>query len=127
MCLVTTTLLCWHPATAACWLPAACMPIRLGASGPDLLQQQRTCSHALCDVDCILQVGIFQVLYLKRSPDDAYAPLAPKGPYMPFRDASCGIPTFNLQPIDCIRVGTEAGPAQHSSGACMLSCQQPST
>lgn len=48
-------------------------------------------------------VGIYQVLYLNRTPEDAYAPLAPKGPYMPFRDASCGIPTFNLQPIDCIR------------------------
>lgn len=57
-------------------------------------------------------MGIFQVLYLDRSPEDAYAPLAPKGPYMPFRDASCGIPTFNLQPIDCIRVGTAAGTAQ---------------
>jgi hypothetical protein len=52
----------------------------------------------------VLQVGIYQVLYLNRTPEDAYAPLAPKGPYMPFRDASCGIPTFNLQPIDCIRV-----------------------
>ncbi|WIA28379.1 hypothetical protein OEZ86_010925 [Tetradesmus obliquus] len=48
-------------------------------------------------------VGIFQVLYLNRSPDDAYAPLASQAPYMPFRDASCGVPTFNLQPIDCIR------------------------
>lgn len=54
----------------------------------------------------MLQVGIYQVLYLNRTPDEAYAPLAPKGPYMPFRDASCGIPTFNLQPIDCIRVRT---------------------
>jgi len=52
----------------------------------------------------VLQVGIYQVLYLNRNPEDAYAPLAPKGPYMPFRDASCGIPTFNLQPINCIRV-----------------------
>lgn len=49
-------------------------------------------------------MGIFQVLYLNRSPEDAYAPLAAAEPYMPFRDASCGIPTFNLQPIDCIRV-----------------------
>jgi cell division cycle 14 len=56
-------------------------------------------------------VGIYQVLYLNRSPEDAYAPLAPKGPYMPFRDASCGIPTFNLQPIDCIRVGHAASAA----------------
>eukprot|EP00879_Flechtneria_rotunda_P006044 GHRR01006357.1.p1 GENE.GHRR01006357.1~~GHRR01006357.1.p1 ORF type:complete len:659 (+),score=235.53 GHRR01006357.1:217-2193(+) len=48
-------------------------------------------------------VGIFQVLYLNISPDEAYAPLACQAPYMPFRDASCGVPTFNLQPIDCIR------------------------
>lgn len=67
-----------------------------------------SCAHAplhVCWPSCpVLQVGIFQVLYLNRTPEDAYAPLAPKGPYMPFRDASCGIPTFNLQPIDCIRV-----------------------
>ncbi|KAF8072515.1 CDC14A [Scenedesmus sp. PABB004] len=48
-------------------------------------------------------VGAFEVLYLNRSPEEAYAPLACQAPYMPFRDASCGVPTFNLQPIDCIR------------------------
>jgi hypothetical protein len=53
-----------------------------------------------------VQVGIFQVLYLNRTPDEAYAPLAGQAPYMPFRDASCGVPTFNLQPIDCIRVSS---------------------
>ena len=53
-------------------------------------------------------VGIFQVLYLNRTPEDAYAPLASQAPYMPFRDASCGIPTFNLQPIDCIRVSSNS-------------------
>lgn len=80
-----------------------------------------------------LQVGIYQVLYLNRSPEEAYAPLAPKGPYMPFRDASCGIPTFNLQPIDCIKVRTTAMPcqastpcrtAESSQGQCRLSLGQ---
>eukprot|EP00775_Hariotina_reticulata_P004251 gene4251-4502_t len=48
-------------------------------------------------------VGVFQALYLNRSPEEAYAPLAKQAPYIPFRDASCGPLTFNLQPIDCIR------------------------
>ena len=73
-------------------------------------------------VGIVLQVGIYQVLYLNRSPEEAYAPLAGKGPYIPFRDASCGIPTFNLQPIDCIRVGAATNTQSHS---CQLSQTRP--
>jgi hypothetical protein len=86
-------------AEPSCWLSAAA-------------------SSCVCVFLCPAQVGIYQVLYLNRSPEDAYAPLAPKGPYMPFRDASCGIPTFNLQPIDCIRVCHAA-----SAGATTITCR----
>jgi hypothetical protein len=42
-------------------------------------------------------VGAFQVLLMGRAADAAYAPLAALEPFMPFRDASCGVPCFNLQ------------------------------
>jgi hypothetical protein len=78
----------------------------------------RVCLCVLLCQPASYQVGIFQVLYLGRSPDEAHAPLAAQGPYMPFRDASCGIPTFNLQPIDCIRVSEQQGQVGSSaSGA----------
>ena len=52
----------------------------------------------------LLQVGVFQVLFLQRSAEDAYAPLQVLAPFVPFRDASCGTPTFHLSVLDCIRV-----------------------
>jgi hypothetical protein len=55
----------------------------------------------------VCQVGIFQVLYLGRSADESYAPLRALQPFTPFRDASCGVPTFNLMPIDCLRVSAQ--------------------
>ncbi|GBF88358.1 serine threonine specific phosphatase [Raphidocelis subcapitata] len=48
-------------------------------------------------------LGAFQVLLLGRGADEAYAPLAGLKPFMPFRDASCGAPCFNLQVEDCLR------------------------
>jgi hypothetical protein len=49
-------------------------------------------------------VGLYQVLYLNRTADVAYKPLAPFKPYVPFRDASCGVSTFHLTPYDVLRV-----------------------
>lgn len=46
-----------------------------------------------------LQAGAFCVLLLGRPADEAYAPLAALEPFMPFRDASCGAPCFNLRVI----------------------------
>lgn len=37
------------------------------------------------------------MLLLGRSADEAFGPLAPLRPFMPFRDASCGTPCFHLQ------------------------------
>lgn len=113
-------------------LPLACNS-RLGEgtkNSCDQHQQQHcgvhvSCTHAprhVCAGPPVLQVGIYQVLYLNRTPEDAYAPLAPKGPYMPFRDASCGIPTFNLQPIDCIRVRTHDACMRPSTAAARSAC-----
>jgi len=49
------------------------------------------------------QVGAFQVLLLGRDAGTAFAPLAALKPFMPFRDASCGVPCFHLQVQDCLR------------------------
>ncbi len=51
-----------------------------------------------------LQVGIFQVIYLNRSAEQAFQPLQAFKPYVPFRDASCGISTFHLTVFDVIKV-----------------------
>jgi cell division cycle 14 len=47
--------------------------------------------------------GIFQVMCLGRSADAACAAVAPAGPFMPFRDASCGAPCFALTVDHVIR------------------------
>ena len=41
-------------------------------------------------------VGIFSVLYLGHTPERAYAPLRALEPFVGFRDASCGVPTYQL-------------------------------
>lgn len=42
-------------------------------------------------------MGAYQVLFLGVTPEQAWAPLQALKPFMPFRDASCGPPTFHLQ------------------------------
>lgn len=48
-------------------------------------------------------VGIYQILFLNRSAEEAYKPLAAYKPYVPFRDASCGVSTFHLTVFDCMK------------------------
>ncbi len=50
------------------------------------------------------QAGVYQVIYLNRTAEDAYRPLAAYKPFVPFRDASCGVSTFHLTVYDCIKV-----------------------
>lgn len=46
---------------------------------------------------------MFQVIYLNRTADEAFKPLQVLKPYVPFRDASCGVSTFHLTVLDCLR------------------------
>ena len=52
----------------------------------------------------VVQVGIFQVVFLQRTPEQAYSLVQSLQPFVPFRDASCGPPSFHLTVLDCIRV-----------------------
>lgn len=54
-------------------------------------------------VSC-MQLGAYLVLFCSAEADAAYAPLATFEPYMPFRDPTCGISTYRLTVLDCIRV-----------------------
>jgi cell division cycle 14 len=49
-------------------------------------------------------MGIFQVIYLNQSADDAYRLLQVFKPFVPFRDASCGVSTFHLTVADVMKV-----------------------
>ena len=49
-------------------------------------------------------MGIFQVVYLGASADEAYQRVQLLQPFTPFRDASCGPPSFNLTVLHCIQV-----------------------
>lgn len=51
-----------------------------------------------------MQLGAYLVLFCSAEADAAYAPLAMFEPYMPFRDPTCGISTYRLTVLDCIRV-----------------------
>lgn len=53
-------------------------------------------------------MGIFQVVYLGASADEAYQRVQPLQPFTPFRDASCGPPSFNLSVLHCIQVSLNA-------------------
>ncbi|DBB04022.1 TPA: hypothetical protein ACH3X1_013082 [Trebouxia sp. C0004] len=50
-----------------------------------------------------LQMGIFQVVYLGASAEEAYQRVQSLQPFTPFRDASCGPPSFNLTVLHCIQ------------------------
>lgn len=52
------------------------------------------------------QMGIFQVVYLGASAEEAYQRVQSLQPFTPFRDASCGPPSFNLTVLHCIQVFT---------------------
>jgi cell division cycle 14 len=48
-------------------------------------------------------IGCWQVLYLQRTPDEAWAPLASYGRYAPFHDASPCACTYDVTVLDCLR------------------------
>eukprot|EP00191_Tetraselmis_sp_GSL018_P004509 CAMPEP_0177596176 /NCGR_PEP_ID=MMETSP0419_2-20121207/10863_1 /TAXON_ID=582737 /ORGANISM="Tetraselmis sp., Strain GSL018" /LENGTH=223 /DNA_ID=CAMNT_0019087911 /DNA_START=730 /DNA_END=1401 /DNA_ORIENTATION=+ len=47
--------------------------------------------------------GLYQVMILGRSADEAMRPLERFKPFVPFRDASCGVSTFHLTVEDCLK------------------------
>lgn len=51
-----------------------------------------------------VQLGAYLVLFCGAEADAAYAPLSTFEPFMPFRDPTCGISTYRLTALDCIRV-----------------------
>ena len=51
---------------------------------------------------CVL-MGTYQILYLDASPQEAYQSVSSFGPFLPYRDASCGASTFNLTVADCLK------------------------
>lgn len=52
----------------------------------------------------LVQIGVFQVVHLGASAEQAYQRVQPLQPFVPFRDASCGPPSFNLSVQHCIQV-----------------------
>jgi len=51
---------------------------------------------------CVL-VGAYLILYRNFSVQDAYKLFVGHAPFLPYRDASCGISTFNLTVLDCLK------------------------
>ena len=47
---------------------------------------------------------MYQIIYLGKSADEAYKPLVAFKPFVPFRDASCGVSSFHLTVLDCLKV-----------------------
>jgi len=59
--------------------------------------------HAHQRANAAVLVGIYQVIFLNRSAEEAFKPLQAYKPYVPFRDASCGVSTFHLTVFDVIK------------------------
>ncbi|KAL6759956.1 protein-tyrosine phosphatase-like protein, partial [Haematococcus lacustris] len=59
--------------------------------------------HAQQRSNAAVLIGIYQVVFLNRTAEEAYRPLQAFKPYMPFRDASCGVSTFHLTVWDVIK------------------------
>mmetsp|Transcript_4965 Transcript_4965/g.10684 ORF Transcript_4965/g.10684 Transcript_4965/m.10684 type:complete len:710 (+) Transcript_4965:238-2367(+) len=59
--------------------------------------------HAHHKANAAVLIGIYQVLFLNRSTEEAYKPLVAFKPFVPFRDASCGVSTFHLTVLDCVK------------------------
>jgi len=55
-------------------------------------------------VNAAFLAGAYQIIYLKKTPEEAYRPLISGGgpQYLPFRDASFGQCTYNLTLLDCL-------------------------
>lgn len=88
-------------------LPAACnMPLHTAQWLLSLFSPVYThlCIHPLTSCEMHVQVGVFQVVHLGASAEQAYQRVQPLQPFVPFRDASCGPPSFNLSVQHCIQV-----------------------
>jgi len=76
--------------------------------------QERRRIYHYCSADpkkkanAAILVGAWSILYLGLSADDAYKPLLTLKPFAPFRDASCGVSTFHLTVLDCLRAVSKA-------------------
>lgn len=55
-----------------------------------------------------LQVGLYQVLLMDRTPELAFQIVKGLGPFAHFRDASCGQSCFDLTVLDCLKVMHES-------------------
>ncbi|KAK3929941.1 Dual specificity protein phosphatase CDC14A, partial [Frankliniella fusca] len=64
-----------------------------------------TSSESQKRVNAAFLIGSFSIIYLKRTPDEAYAELTngSSPPYIAFRDASLGAPLYNITLMDCLR------------------------
>jgi hypothetical protein len=60
-------------------------------------------SHPHKRANAAALMGIYSALFLGRTPEQAYAPLQRLEPFAGFRDASCGVPTYQLGVLDAIR------------------------
>lgn len=57
-----------------------------------------------CKANGTVLIGIWQILFGGCTATQAYSRLKTLEPFAPFRDASCGTPTFHLSVLDCLRV-----------------------
>jgi len=51
-----------------------------------------------------VQLGAYLVLFCNAESDAAYSTLSMFEPFLAFRDPTCGISTYRLTVLDCIRV-----------------------
>jgi cell division cycle 14 len=61
-------------------------------------------SHPHKRANAAALMGIYCVLHLGMTPQQAYEPLRPLEPFTGFRDASCGVPTYQL-PVQQVIAG----------------------
>eukprot|EP00891_Asterochloris_glomerata_P004133 jgi/Astpho2/4133/fgenesh1_pg.00063_%23_114_t len=78
---------------------------RLLEEGDRLKKRVYFCTgpHVHQKANAAVLVGIFQVVFLQRTPEQAYSRVQSLQPFVPFRDASCGPPSFHLTVLDCVR------------------------
>ncbi|XP_078500631.1 dual specificity protein phosphatase CDC14A isoform X2 [Lissotriton helveticus] len=64
-----------------------------------------TCFDQRKRANAAFLIGAYAVIYLRKTPEDAYRALlsGSNPPYLPFRDASFGICTYNLTILDCLQ------------------------
>ena len=88
------------------------------------------CINPLTVCEMHVQVGVFQVVHLGASAEQAYQRVQPLQPFVPFRDASCGPPAFNLSVQHCIQVKHQPHPCvtkcMYDSSSCHQRCFQDS-